>query len=41
MAGYEARPPVDDNAVRDLAYRLWEAEGHPDGRQDEFWYAAE
>jgi hypothetical protein len=40
MTGYEARPAVDENAIRDLAYRLWDAEGHPEGRQDEFWYAA-
>jgi hypothetical protein len=41
VSGYDARPPVDDSAVRDLAYQLWEAEGHPEGRQDEFWFAAE
>jgi hypothetical protein len=41
MTGFDARPPVDDNALRDRAYHLWEAEGRPDGRQDEFWYAAE
>lgn len=41
MAEFQAGPPVDADAVRDLAYRLWEAEGRPEGRQDEFWYAAE
>lgn len=29
-----------DDAVRDLAYRLWEDAGRPEGRQDEFWYQA-
>jgi hypothetical protein len=30
----------DEDAVRLLAYRLWEADGQRDGRQDEYWYAA-
>ncbi len=33
--------PGNDEAVLQLAYQLWESEGRPDGRQDEFWYAAE
>jgi len=24
-----------------LAYRLWENDGRPDGRADEFWFLAE
>ncbi|MDR3401224.1 MAG: DUF2934 domain-containing protein [Chthoniobacter sp.] len=27
--------------VRELAYRLWEEAGRPDGRSEEFWRAAE
>lgn len=28
-------------AVRDLAYRLWEERGRPEGRSEELWYEAE
>jgi hypothetical protein len=31
---------IDESDLQPLAYELWEAEGRPDGRQDEFWYAA-
>ena len=27
--------------VKDLAYRLWEAAGKPDGRDTDFWLQAE
>ena len=29
-----------EKAVRELAYELWEQAGRPDGRSDEFWFAA-
>ena len=32
--------PHDENAIRDRAYFLWQAEGSPDGREEEFWYKA-
>jgi hypothetical protein len=40
MAKRKEVPGIDDGDVRSLAYHLWEAEGRPEGRQDEFWYAA-
>jgi hypothetical protein len=27
--------------IREIAYSLWEKEGSPDGRHDEFWLRAE
>lgn len=30
-----------EDAIRRRAYELWEAEGRPEGRTDEFWYRAE
>jgi hypothetical protein len=33
MSGHE-------EAIRRLAYALWEQAGCPEGRSDEFWYAA-
>ncbi len=27
--------------IRDIAYALWEKEGHPEGRDEEFWLRAE
>lgn len=27
--------------IAEIAYRLWQENGSPDGRDDEFWYAAE
>jgi hypothetical protein len=27
--------------IREIAYGLWEKEGSPEGRQDEFWHRAE
>jgi hypothetical protein len=29
-----------DERVRDLAYRLWEEAGRPEGRAEEFWFIA-
>src|SRR5262245_30707518 len=31
----------DEDAIRRRAYQLWEADGRPDGRDEEFWYRAE
>jgi hypothetical protein len=31
---------VREESVRELAYALWEQAGRPNGRRDEFWYAA-
>jgi len=31
---------LDENVVRRLAYQLWEQDGCPSGRSDEFWYDA-
>ncbi len=31
----------NEETVRQLAHQLWESAGCPEGRQDEFWYAAE
>jgi hypothetical protein len=52
LAQPSAAPPVsaevpaparaaDPDAVRALAYRLWEEAGCPEGRSDEFWHEAE
>lgn len=32
---------IDQQELRERAYRLWEARGRPDGTQDEDWFAAE
>jgi hypothetical protein len=40
-------PPVSDELllleqrVREAAYRLWEAAGCPEGREQDFWFQAE
>jgi len=31
---------VMEKVVRELAYKLWEQAGRPEGRRDEFWFAA-
>ena len=31
---------VGEQRIRELAYHLWDKAGRPDGRADEFWYAA-
>ena len=29
-----------EKVIRELAYELWERAGRPEGRSDEFWFAA-
>ena len=31
---------VAEKVIRELAYELWEQAGRPDGRSEEFWFAA-
>ena len=31
---------VMEKMIRELAYELWEQAGRPEGRSDEFWFAA-
>ena len=31
---------VMEKVIRELAYELWEHAGRPEGRRDEFWFAA-
>ena len=31
------QPPVTEEQVRTVAYRLWEEAGCPEGKADEFW----
>jgi hypothetical protein len=31
---------IDEDAIRRRAFRIWEAEGRPPGRYDEFWQRA-
>lgn len=33
--------PERDARIRERAYHLWEADGRPNGREDEFWERAE
>ena len=30
-----------DDEVRQIAYKIWEDEGHPQGRDQEHWFKAE
>jgi hypothetical protein len=32
--------PVFEQAVRDTAYFLWEQDGRPDGREQDYWFRA-
>lgn len=32
--------PKFEQAVRDTAYFMWENDGHPEGREQEYWYRA-
>jgi len=32
---------IDEQKIRDRAFQLWDEAGQPDGREQEFWYAAE
>jgi hypothetical protein len=31
---------TNEQTIRDQAYGLWDHAGRPDGRSDEFWFAA-
>ena len=31
---------MNEQMIREQAYELWEQAGRPDGRSDEFWFAA-
>ncbi len=31
---------LEERVIRERAHALWEAEGRPDGRQEEHWYNA-
>lgn len=32
---------AEQEKIQDIAYRLWQDAGSPDGRDQEFWFAAE
>ena len=32
--------PAFEQMVRDTAYFMWEQDGQPDGKEQEYWYAA-
>lgn len=34
-------PMPQENDIRDRAYALWENNGSPEGREQEYWYRAE
>lgn len=36
----EASAGADEQATRERAYSLWEADGRPEGRMDEYWFRA-
>jgi len=36
-----AEDAADEEAIRRRAYELWEADGRPHGRGDEYWHRAE
>jgi hypothetical protein len=40
MSNEHPRDPNDEDAIRARAYQLWQAEGSPEGRQDEYWLRA-
>lgn len=33
-------PKYSEDQIREYAHKLWESEGKPDGRADEFWHQA-
>ena len=33
--------PDRENRIRERAYHLWEADGRPEGREQEYWERAE
>jgi hypothetical protein len=36
----EDAPDLDER-IRERAYHLWEVEGYPEGRAEEYWYRAQ
>jgi len=40
-AGRPGRRPAEDDEIRRHAYEIWEREGRPEGRADEYWRRAE
>ena len=32
---------INDEKIRDLAYQLWERDGKPEGKDEDYWHAAE
>jgi hypothetical protein len=43
MPDHTPIPSSDDERereIRELAYQLWESEGSPEGRDEEFWHRA-
>jgi hypothetical protein len=34
-------PEPSEQEIRERAHHLWERAGKPEGREDEFWHAAE
>jgi hypothetical protein len=32
---------VDQEKIRELAHKLWEQAGKPEGKEDQFWFEAE
>lgn len=32
---------IDEQTIRERAYEMWEAQGRPQGSQDDDWFAAE
>jgi hypothetical protein len=41
VAFHRGRPMATEQQIRDYAYQLWERAGRPQGRDAEFWHAAE
>lgn len=39
-SGIGNRPPPTEEQIRTLAYVLWEKDGGPDGRSEEYWEKA-
>jgi hypothetical protein len=38
---YSEGPGHLEQRIRERAYRLWEVEGRPEGKQDEYWNRAQ
>jgi Protein of unknown function (DUF2934) len=39
--GPQKNTPEHENRIRERAYYLWEADGRPEGREQEYWEQAE